>query len=180
MKVLGEEEYSSYSLSTSALDGGEWSVSRLGHALPPGKGPPVPIVQEAGWAPEPVYTQRLVEKSPVSAGDRNSIARRPARSQTLHCLSYPAHKTSDNEHFCPQSSQVTDRQLIYYAFSLSLSICPVQCRKNMSTMKYTTTASFHSPLTNIHPEDGNSMFLQNVFVFFPAALHSASIHNTTI
>jgi hypothetical protein len=27
--------------------------------LPPGKGPPVPIVQEAGWAPEPVWTQRL-------------------------------------------------------------------------------------------------------------------------
>jgi hypothetical protein len=25
--------------------------------LPPGKGPPVPIVQEAGWAPEPVWTQ---------------------------------------------------------------------------------------------------------------------------
>jgi hypothetical protein len=30
---------------------------------PPGKGPPVPIVQEAGWAPEPVWTQRLQEKS---------------------------------------------------------------------------------------------------------------------
>jgi hypothetical protein len=29
---------------------------------PPGKGPPVPIVQEAGWAPEPVWTQRLEEK----------------------------------------------------------------------------------------------------------------------
>jgi hypothetical protein len=27
--------------------------------LPPGKGPPVPIVQEAGWAPEPVWTQRI-------------------------------------------------------------------------------------------------------------------------
>jgi hypothetical protein len=26
---------------------------------PPGKGPPVPIGQEAGWAPEPVWTQRL-------------------------------------------------------------------------------------------------------------------------
>jgi hypothetical protein len=25
--------------------------------LPPGKGPPVPIVQETGWAPEPVWTQ---------------------------------------------------------------------------------------------------------------------------
>jgi hypothetical protein len=31
--------------------------------LPPGKGPPVPSVQEAGWAPEPVWTQRLEEKS---------------------------------------------------------------------------------------------------------------------
>jgi hypothetical protein len=33
---------------------GEWSASRPGRALPPGKGPPVPIVQDAGWAPEPV------------------------------------------------------------------------------------------------------------------------------
>jgi hypothetical protein len=30
--------------------------------LPPGKGPPIPTVQEAGWAPEPVWTQRLEEK----------------------------------------------------------------------------------------------------------------------
>jgi hypothetical protein len=29
----------------------------------PGKGPRVPIVQEAGWAPEPVWTQRLEENS---------------------------------------------------------------------------------------------------------------------
>jgi hypothetical protein len=27
------------------------------------RNPPVPIVQEAGWAPEPVWTQRLEEKS---------------------------------------------------------------------------------------------------------------------
>jgi hypothetical protein len=31
--------------------------------LPPGKGPPVPIVQDTGWAPEPVWKQRLEEKS---------------------------------------------------------------------------------------------------------------------
>jgi hypothetical protein len=30
---------------------GEWSVSRSDRALAPGQGPPVPIVQEAGWAP---------------------------------------------------------------------------------------------------------------------------------
>jgi hypothetical protein len=72
---LGGEEYRSYSFTTSALDGGEWSESRPGRALPPGKGPPVPIVQEAGWVPEPVWTQRLEEKSLAFAGDRTSIAR---------------------------------------------------------------------------------------------------------
>jgi hypothetical protein len=30
---------------------------------PQGKDPPVPIVQEAGWAPEPVWTHRLEEKA---------------------------------------------------------------------------------------------------------------------
>jgi hypothetical protein len=34
----GERKYSSYLLLTSALDGGEWSASRPGRALPPGKG----------------------------------------------------------------------------------------------------------------------------------------------
>jgi hypothetical protein len=63
MKALGGKEYSSYSLSTSALDEGDWSASRPGRALPLGKGPPMPIVQEAGWASELVWTQRLEEKS---------------------------------------------------------------------------------------------------------------------
>jgi hypothetical protein len=60
---LGERIYSSYSLSTSALDGGERSASRPGRTLALGKGPPVPIVQEAGWAPKSVWTRRLEEKS---------------------------------------------------------------------------------------------------------------------
>jgi hypothetical protein len=40
---MGERRYSSYSYLTSALNGGEWSASRPSHALPPEKGPPVPI-----------------------------------------------------------------------------------------------------------------------------------------
>jgi hypothetical protein len=36
----GERRYSSYSFSTSALDGGEWLASRPGRALPQGKRPP--------------------------------------------------------------------------------------------------------------------------------------------
>jgi hypothetical protein len=70
--LLRERRYSSYSFTTSALDGGEWSASRPGRALAPGK---VPIVQETGWTPEPVCTQRIQEKSLASAGDRTSIAR---------------------------------------------------------------------------------------------------------
>jgi hypothetical protein len=75
MEALGGRgDISSYSFQTSALDGGEWSASRPDRALPPGKGPPVPIGQEAGWAPEPAWTQRLEEKSFAPAGDRTSIA----------------------------------------------------------------------------------------------------------
>jgi hypothetical protein len=66
--------YSSYSFTTSAQDGGEWSASRPGRALSPGKGPPIPIEQEAGWATEPVWTHRIEEKSFVPAGDRTPIA----------------------------------------------------------------------------------------------------------
>jgi hypothetical protein len=44
--------------------------------LPPEKGPPVPIVQEAGSASELVWTQRIEEKSFAPTGDRNPIAQR--------------------------------------------------------------------------------------------------------
>jgi hypothetical protein len=63
MQLLGKRRYSSCSFLTLALDGGEWSASRHGHALTLGKGLPVPTVQETGWASEPVWTQRLEEKS---------------------------------------------------------------------------------------------------------------------
>jgi hypothetical protein len=71
-QALGVRRYSSYSFSTSALDGGEWSVSRLCRALPRGKGHLVPAAQEAGWAPEPMRTQRLEEKSFRLCRDRTS------------------------------------------------------------------------------------------------------------
>ena len=40
---------------TTALEGGEGSASWPGSSLPQGKDP-VPIEQEAGWAPVPVWT----------------------------------------------------------------------------------------------------------------------------
>jgi hypothetical protein len=52
--------------------------------------PPVPIVQEAGWAPELVWTQRLEKKVIFPLPKIESwLPGRPVRSQTLHWLSYP-------------------------------------------------------------------------------------------
>jgi hypothetical protein len=75
----GGGRYSSYSFLASAIDGGEWSASCLGRAPPP----PVPIVQDAGWAPEPVWMQRLEEKSSASVGDRTPIVQSVFRHYTV-------------------------------------------------------------------------------------------------
>ena len=68
----------------AALEGGEWSASRLGRNLPPGKDP-VPILQEAGWATGPVWA------GGKSRPHCDSIPDCPARSQSLYRLCYPAH-----------------------------------------------------------------------------------------
>jgi len=47
---------------------------------------PVPIVQEAGWAPGPVWT------GGKSRPHRDLIPDRSARSQSLYRLNYPAHE----------------------------------------------------------------------------------------
>jgi hypothetical protein len=49
----GEKRYSSTLSLTSALDGGRWLTPHPGHFTP--RKDPVPIVQEAGWAPGPVW-----------------------------------------------------------------------------------------------------------------------------
>jgi hypothetical protein len=86
-----EMKYSSYSFTNSVIDGGEWSVSLLGRALAMGKGPPVPILRDAGWVSEPVWTQRMQGKAFSSLpGIESRSSGRPACSQTLHWLSYPA------------------------------------------------------------------------------------------
>jgi hypothetical protein len=59
---MGERSIAPTHSRPRTLDGGEWSASCPGRALPSGNGTPVPIVREAGWAPEPDWTQRIEEK----------------------------------------------------------------------------------------------------------------------
>jgi hypothetical protein len=82
----GERMYSSCSFLTLALDGSEWSAGR---ALPPGKGTPVPIGSEDGWAPEPVWTKRLEEKSSAPIGDQTPIVQPVVRHYTAWATAAP-------------------------------------------------------------------------------------------
>ena len=61
---------------TTALEGGEWSASRPDRTLPPGRDP-VPIVQEAVWAPGPVWTGEKSRPTGIRSQDSS------ARSESL-------------------------------------------------------------------------------------------------
>ena len=73
--------YSSTLSLTSAQHGGGWSAPHPGR-FTPGKDP-VSIVQEAGWAPGPVWTgAKNLFPSEIRSPDG------PARSESLYRLSY--------------------------------------------------------------------------------------------
>jgi hypothetical protein len=69
---------------TATLEGGEWSAARPGR-FTPGKDP-LHVVQEAGWAPGPVWTGAENIASP--GFDLRTV--QPV-TQSLYRLSYPAH-----------------------------------------------------------------------------------------
>jgi hypothetical protein len=63
----------------------EWVVSVTPRPrYSPGERTTGTIVQEAGWAPQPVWTQRLQEKSFVLPGIESGSPGRPVCSQTLY------------------------------------------------------------------------------------------------
>jgi hypothetical protein len=124
----GERIYSSYSFTSSALDGIEWSVSRPGRALQLGKGPPVPTLQVAGWAPEPVWTKTLEEKSSCYCRGSNldrpviqSVARLYTDWDTLAPI-------KDNTQFsCQLLNQGNRRRKTKYEHSSFWSVKSVSC-----------------------------------------------------
>jgi hypothetical protein len=85
VRPIEEVEVQFYSFMTKGTTR-RWGVSVTPRPLfTPGKDP-VPIVQEAGWAPRPVWTGA---KNLAPTGIRSPD--RPARNQSLYRLRYPAH-----------------------------------------------------------------------------------------
>jgi hypothetical protein len=81
-----------------------WGVSvTLQPLFIPGKDP-VPIVQEAGWAPGPIWTGA---ENLAPTGIRSPES--PARSQSLYRLSYPAHSQHMLAHYLTFFLGNTDR-----------------------------------------------------------------------
>ena len=83
---------------TMALEGVRGQRHAPAALYPPGKDP-VPIVQEAGWAPGPVWTgaENLAPTGIPSPA-------RLARSESLYRLSYPAH---NDKEMCPPPLEIT-------------------------------------------------------------------------
>jgi len=77
----------------------------------PGKDP-VPILQNAGWAPGPV------RRGGKSRPHRDSIPDRPARSQSLCRLSYPAHTQNMQYLFFPPLQQCCTNAPLYYVIPI--------------------------------------------------------------
>ena len=80
----------------------------------PGKDP-MPVLKEAGWAPGPVWTEGK------SRPHRDSIPDRPAHSQSLYRLSYPAHTAINKTLICTNRNQSPSAEVIS---SLSILTTP--------------------------------------------------------
>ena len=128
------------------------------HALAastPGKDP-VPIAQEAGWAPGLLWT------GGKSRPHRDSIPDRPARSQSLYRLSYPARPR--RSHLINYKFQVT-----HWWSNLSWHGPRTSFYENMPVVAVILDAPVqayrHRPCKGRKPYFAGSMFVANQFDF---------------
>jgi hypothetical protein len=130
----------------------EWGVSVTPRPLfTPGKDP-VPIVQEAGWAPGPVWkgAENLAPPTGIQSPER------PARSQSLHRLSYPAHVLSlgyEILYFCNKTEK-KNRFMIFgrilYIIENELLTSPNKTART-HTHPHTRTHTHTYPFQNFPP-----------------------------
>ena len=117
----GRVEVQLYSFMTSALDRRGWSGPRSG-LFTPGKDP-VPIVQQVGWDPGPVWT---CAENLALTGIRSPD--RPARSESLYRLSYPGPGQTKNHVKIKPKIQVSLMPPIWMLSSILVHILYVLCK----------------------------------------------------
>ena len=119
-----------------------WVVSSTPRShFTPGKDP-VPILQEAGWAPEPVWM------GGIPRPHRDSIPDRPARSQSLYRLSYPAHNSCKPRPFYPRGTST-----LYSRWRLD---GPQSRISHWLRVNATPSGNQHRFFVNIPAEEGDS------------------------
>jgi hypothetical protein len=122
----------------------------------PGKDP-VPILQEAGWAPG------LVRTSGKSRPNRNSIPDCPARSQSLYRLSYRAHRKVTKSELKLTRCRLMNRKnvpsdkenLFYFVYACILPQLPRKLRHPKFVLP-TTPGTKRTPLTTASMVQGPS------------------------
>ena len=112
---------------------------------------PVPIVQEAGWAPGPVWT------GGKSRPHRDSIPDRPARSQSLYRLGYPTHCFF----LIANRTYFLDTLRIFTRF---LQTVPESCSDSAHEIKYSHWVT-NNPLLRDYT-DGNNKYVKLLYLFY--------------
>ena len=103
---------------SAALEGGEWSAARPGRTLPQEK-TRYPFLQEAGWAPGPVWT------GGKSRPHRDSIPDRLVHSNCTHAKAYYSYVS-----------------LILLVFSRSATVAAVKCRAEWPNQSENTSNAY--------------------------------------
>ena len=128
---------------TAAIEGG-WAVSSTPwpHFTPRGKDT-VPILQEAGWVPGPVWT------GGKSRPHRDSILTVQSVVQSLYLLSYRAHACyNTSTHKSRTYISLTQPILNYFTWNLSLLLCSY---KDVNSLHGTNNN--RTKKTVIHPDE---------------------------
>ena len=129
---------------TAALEGAEWSATRRGRTLPPGK-TRYPFYRRLGG---PQGRSGRAEKS---RPHRDSIPDRPARSHSLYRLSYPVHTLSlliRINHNVP-CVEVVQFDLFFRAQIFSLSVV-LQILSLFNSFEKQTTVYTHTYICSVH------------------------------
>jgi hypothetical protein len=161
----------------SALVGGEWSASRPCR-FPPGKEPPVPILLEVGWTPEPVWTIWRSENIYLTGTRTSAPPGRPASSQSLYPLSYPGSVMSSYQrilHYLTMFSKcnASDLSRTVENYSVRKVRAFIKCEYSLPTYKRWSPSQNEFYFITIITENGTPIRKKLIIIHRVKKLHAS-------